>query len=340
MTILLSGGAGYIGTHVALELMSCGFSICIIDDLTNSKKQAIDIIEDLSGSKVHFYEADLRDAAMLDRVMSDHRIEGVIHLAGLKAVGESVEKPVLYFDVNLGSTITLLHAMQRHGVGRFVFSSSATVYGQPEHTPIPEGARLGPTNPYGQTKLMIEQMLTSVAASDPEFQAISLRYFNPVGAHESGRIGEDPKGIPNNLFPIIAQTAVGRRDKVMVFGNDWPTVDGTGVRDYIHVVDLARGHVAALTYLLDRDGAKGENKVVNLGTGQGTSVMQAIAAFGAASGRDIPFEIVGRRAGDIATCYAETALAKDLLGWTATEDLAAICRDHWAWQSRNPDGYV
>jgi UDP-glucose 4-epimerase len=335
-TILATGGAGYVGVHVAAELMAADYRVVILDDFSNSTPEAVRRINALGLGEAVLVEGDVRDSDLLDRVFKAHDIACVVHLAGLKAVGESVSDPARYYAVNVGGAVALTQAMTRHKVGRLVFSSSATVYGNPAVAPIPEDAPLAPTNPYGHSKLMIEQILSDVAAAEPWMHVISLRYFNPVGAHE----GEDPKGVPNNLFPFIAQAAVGRRAKLMIFGGDWPTRDGTGVRDYIHVVDLARGHVSALDHLIAGAGVAGRNLAINLGTGRGTSVLEAVAAFAAAAGREIPYEITARRPGDVATSYADPSLAARRLGWRATRDLAAICRDHWNWQSANPDGYT
>ncbi len=337
-TILATGGAGYIGSHVVVELMTAGHRVVVLDDLSNARAEAVDRVNALSNREAVLIEGDGRDAALLDRVFTEYKPTGVIHLAGLKAVGESVAKPALYYDVNIGTTVELLKAMIHHKVARLVFSSSATVYGDPDQVPIREDAAIKPTNPYGRTKALIEQIMTDTIAAEPWMQMISLRYFNPVGAHPTGTIGEDPKGIPNNLFPFIAQVAIGRREKLSIFGDDWPTSDGTGVRDYIHVVDLARGHVAALAHLFN-GGAQGANVAINLGTGVGISVREAVAAFQAASGREVPCEIAARRDGDIAVCYADPGLAGRLLDWRAELDFAAMCRDHWAWQSANPEGY-
>jgi len=338
-TILVTGGNGYIGSHVVVELAAAGFSPVIVDNLVNSKREAARRIAEIAGQDVPLLVGDVRDGAFLDEVFRAHPIDVVIHLAGLKAVGESVEKPLLYYDVNVGGAVSLLEAMRRHGAKRMVFSSSATVYGDPVTVPITEDFATGATNPYGRTKLMIEEILSDLVVSDSAWRAISLRYFNPVGAHESAMIGEDPNGIPNNLFPFIAQVAVGRREKLSVFGGDYQTPDGTGVRDYIHVVDLARAHVRATQALLQGAVGDGTHLPVNLGTGKGVSVLEAIHAWRRATNRPIPYEIVARRPGDIAACYADSALAAQLLDWRADLDLDAMCRDHWRWQSRNPNGY-
>jgi UDP-glucose 4-epimerase len=336
-TILVTGGLGYIGSHTCIALAEAGYALVILDNLVNSKRIVFDRLRELApGASFKFAEADLRHADALGRIFSAAPIDAVIHFAGLKAVGESVEKPLMYYDNNVGGTVKLLEAMARHSVRRLVFSSSATVYGEPQSLPIPESHRLAPTSPYGQTKLIIEQLLTDHAASDRAFHYAALRYFNPAGAHASGRIGEDPSGIPNNLFPYIAQVAVGRRPSLRVWGTDYPTPDGTGVRDYIHVVDLASGHLAALTYL-ER---KKRSLKINLGTGRAYSVLEAANAFERASGRQIPLERAARRPGDVASCFADPSLATAELGWKACFDLDAMCRDVWRWQSANPQGYA
>jgi UDP-glucose 4-epimerase len=340
-TILATGGAGFVGAHVTAELLGKGFDVVVLDDLSNSHPGVIERLERLAlGGRVSIVGGDVRDSALLDRVLAEHAVDAVIHLAGLKAVGESVEKPELYYDVNVGGSARLGAAMARHGVGRLVFSSSATVYGDPDCVPIAEDAPLRPTNPYGRTKHITEQLLRDVAAARPEMQIIALRYFNPVGAHGSGTIGEDPRGVPNNLFPLVAQTAVGRRSHIKLFGTDYPTPDGTCIRDYIHVVDLARGHVAAVEALLGSDLAKGSALPINLGTGRGVSVLEAVAAFEAASGRPIRRVPVPRRPGDVAVSVADPGRAEALLGWRAEKGLDAMCQDTWRWQSRNPDGYA
>jgi UDP-glucose 4-epimerase len=334
--ILLTGGAGYIATHTCVELVAAGYQPVLVDNLSNSKLEAVRRVERITGAKLPFYQADIRDRAALDGIFAKHAIDAVIHFAGLKAVGESVAQPLRYFDNNVGGTIALCESMARAGVKKLVFSSSCTVYGDPASVPITESFPVGATtNPYGRSKLMVEDILRDLFVSDPAWRMGLLRYFNPVGAHASGLIGEDPNGPPNNLMPFVAQVAVGKRPFVSVFGADYPTPDGTGVRDYIHVVDLALGHVAALRYL---DGHAGV-ATVNLGTGRGTSVLEMIRAFEKASGRRVPFQIVGRRAGDIARVYADPSLAASLLGWRATRDLDAMCADTWAWQAANPDGY-
>ncbi|WP_026379285.1 UDP-glucose 4-epimerase GalE [Afifella pfennigii] len=338
-TILVAGGNGYIGSHVVVELAAAGFRPVIVDNLANSKPEAARRVAAIAGAKVPLLVGDVRDGAFLDAVFEAHDIDLVIHLAGLKAVGESVAEPLRYYDVNVGGAVGLLAAMRRHRVRRMVFSSSATVYGDPVSVPITEDFATGATNPYGRTKLMIEEILADLVASDPAWRAVSLRYFNPVGAHESAQIGEDPNGIPNNLFPFIAQVAVGRREKLSVFGGDYGTPDGTGVRDYIHVVDLARAHVKAAEALLSGALATGAHLPINLGTGRGFSVLDVVHAWRRATNRPIPYEVVERRPGDIAACYADPRLAASLLDWRAGFDLDAMCRDHWRWQSRNPNGY-
>jgi len=335
MKILVTGGAGYIGSHTCVELLEAGHDIVVVDNLSNSKPVAMDRVGELASRSLTFVEGDIRDGALLTRLMTAHTIDAVIHFAGLKAVGESTTVPVHYYDNNVGGTITLIQAMKSAGVKTMVFSSSATVYGDPHTVPILEDFPVKATNPYGWSKLMIEQILTDLQAANPDWSVTLLRYFNPVGAHTSGRIGEDPNGIPNNLMPYISQVAIGKLDRLRVFGNDYPTPDGTGVRDYIHVVDLALGHVAAL----DRHGRDPGTHVYNLGTGHGVSVLEMRAAFERASGREIPYEIVGRRPGDIAECWADPSRAADALDWTATRTLDDMTRDGWRWQSQNPDGY-
>ena len=332
--ILVTGGTGYIGAHTVVELLRDGQPVLILDDLSNSRRGVLARIAQITGCNPLFVQADLRDRAALARVFAEHPVTAVIHFAGKKAVGESVQRPAWYYDNNVGGTAILLEAMRAAGVRRLVFSSSATVYGNPHAVPIREDFPLQATNPYGRSKLMVEEMLADVDASEPGWRIARLRYFNPVGADASGLIGEDPNGIPNNLMPFVAQVAVGRQAQVAVFGNDYPTADGTGVRDYIHVVDLALGHLAALRYLDQHAGLL----TVNLGTGRGTSVLELIAAFARASGRPIPHAFAPRRAGDIATCYADPALALQLLGWQARHDLQRMCEDSWRWQSANPDG--
>ena len=329
MTVLLTGGAGFIGSHTAAELLAAGHEVVIADNLCNSDRSVIDRLETITGARPVFYEADVADREALEAIFERHSFDAVIHFAGYKAVGESVQKPVDYYRNNLGTTLTLLETMQKHGCKRIIFSSSATVYGTSDNVPFTEDAETGGcTNPYGWTKFMIEQILRDAAAAEAQLSAVLLRYFNPIGAHESGMIGEKPNGIPNNLMPYITQVAAGIRDHLSVFGNDYPTHDGTGVRDYIHVVDLAKGHVAALDYSIKHTGAE----VFNLGTGAGYSVLDLVRAFEEANGVKIPYEITARRAGDIATCYAATDKAERLLGWRAEKSLEDMCRDAWRWQ--------
>lgn len=335
-TILVTGGAGYIGSHTCVELLQGGYDVVVVDNLVNSSRESLARVEQIAGKAVAFYEADVRDEASLQRVFDAHPVTGAIHFAALKAVGESVAKPIEYYRNNIDSLLVLLDVMRQRNVKQFVFSSSATVYGVPESSPIDESFPLSATNPYGQSKLIAEQILRDVEVSDPSWRIATLRYFNPVGAHESGLIGEDPAGIPNNLMPYVAQVAVGKRDALNVFGNDYPTPDGTGVRDYIHVVDLARGHLAALDALATRDASF----VVNLGTGQGYSVLDVVKAFEKASGRPVPYEIVARRPGDVAQCYANPAAAEKILGWKAQFGIERMCADHWRWQERNPRGFA
>ncbi|MEA4870611.1 MAG: UDP-glucose 4-epimerase GalE [Christensenella sp.] len=336
MRILVTGGAGYIGSHTVLELLDAGYDVLIADNFINSKPAVLKRLRQLSGKPFDFEEADLTDAAATDALFDRYAIDGVIHFAALKAVGESVQKPLEYFRNNLDSTLNLLFAMKKHGVERFVFSSSATVYGDPVSVPIREDFALSVTNPYGRTKLMIEDMLRDVAIAEPSFRICLLRYFNPVGAHPSGSIGEDPSGIPNNLMPYIAQVAVGKRAALRVFGGDYPTPDGTGVRDYIHVVDLARGHVSALRKLQEGAGVY----TYNLGTGVGYSVLDVLHAFEKACGKTLPYEIVARRPGDVAACYADPEKAARELGWRAEYGIDRMCADAWRWQSQNPDGFT
>ncbi len=336
MKILVTGGAGYIGSHTDVELLNAGHEVVVLDNLYNSSEKALDRVEQITGKKVKFYKGDVLNMDDLNNVFDNEQIDAVIHFAGLKAVGESVSKPIEYYNNNIAGTINLLEAMRNHNVKNIIFSSSATVYGDPAEMPITEKCPKGTcTNPYGWSKWMLEQILSDVHTADPEWNVILLRYFNPIGAHESGLIGEDPKGIPNNLLPYVAQVAVGKLKEVGVFGNDYPTPDGTGVRDYIHVVDLAKGHVAALDQIKHNAGLK----IYNLGTGNGSSVLDVIHAFEKACGHEIPYSIKPRRAGDIAACYAKCDLAKEELGWTAEYDLDDMCRTSWNWQSNNPDGY-
>lgn len=337
-TVLVTGGAGYIGSHTCVELLNAGFTPIIVDNLCNSSVESLQRVATITGKAVPtFYKGDIRNAELLDKIFQTHSIDSVIHFAGLKAVGESVEKPLAYYDDNVTGTIQLLQAMQRHQVKCIVFSSSATVYGDPHTTPIQEHFPLSATNAYGRSKLMIEEMLGDLYRADPVWKIALLRYFNPVGAHSSGLIGEDPQGIPNNLMPYIARVAVGTYEYLSVFGGDYPTPDGTGVRDYIHVVDLAKGHVKALKAF--QRPTTPDLLTVNLGTGQGYSVLDMVNAFAQASGCEIPYRIVARRAGDIACCYADPAKAQELLQWTAEKDLAAMCNDAWNWQRNNPQGY-
>lgn len=336
MQILVTGGAGYIGSHTCVELLNAGYDVIVVDNLYNSNQKAIDRIEQITQKKVKFYKEDILDKEALKKIFSENQIDAVIHFAGLKAVGESVQKPVEYYTVNIAGTLNLIDVMRTYGCKNIIFSSSATVYGEPAQIPITEACPKGTcTNPYGWTKWMLEQILTDVHTSDPEWNVILLRYFNPIGAHESGLIGEDPKGIPNNLLPYVAQVAIGKLKCVGVFGNDYDTPDGTGVRDYIHVVDLAKGHVKALDKIKEKAGCK----VYNLGTGKGYSVLDVIHAFSKACGHDIPYEIKPRRAGDIATCYSKCDLAREELGWQAEYDMDAMCASSWKWQTMNPNGY-
>ena len=334
-TTLVTGGAGYIGSHTLIELINNNFEVVVIDNLANSSRESLRRVEQITGHEIPFIEADVRDQSALDDIFTTYDIDSVIHFAGLKAVGESVAKPLEYYDNNLVSTLALLEAMREHNVKQLVFSSSATVYGSPSELPLRETSTVGVglTNPYGKTKYMIEQIIQDYCAADPTFEATILRYFNPIGAHQSGQIGEDPNGIPNNLLPYVAQVAVGKLQSVGVFGNDYDTPDGTGVRDYIHVVDLARGHVAALQHM------KAGANVYNLGTGSGTSVLEIIKAFSKACGRDLPYEIKPRRAGDIAACYADCSKAERELGWRAELSIEQACADSWRWQSQNPNGF-
>lgn len=334
-TILVTGGAGYIGSHTLIELVNNNFEVVVIDNLANSSRESLRRVEQITGHEIPFIEADVRDQSALDDIFTTYDIDSVIHFAGLKAVGESVAKPLEYYDNNLVSTLALLEAMRKHSVKQLVFSSSATVYGSPSELPLRETSTVGVglTNPYGKTKYMIEQIIQDYCAADPAFEATILRYFNPIGAHQSGQIGEDPNGIPNNLLPYVAQVAVGKLQSVGVFGNDYDTPDGTGVRDYIHVVDLARGHVAALQHM------KAGANVYNLGTGSGTSVLEIIKAFSKACERDLPYEIKPRRAGDIAACYADRSKAERELGWRAELSIEQACADSWRWQSQNPNGF-
>jgi len=336
--VLVTGGAGYIGSHTVIELLTKGHEVVVVDNLANSSVESLKRVEKITGQPITFVQLDVCDATALSKVFDEHDFDAVIHFAGLKAVGESVSKPLLYYRTNIDSTLTLCETMQKHAVHRLIFSSSATVYGTPEELPLKETSPVGKgiTNPYGQTKYFIENILRDLSASESVWQISLLRYFNPIGAHESGLIGEDPQGIPNNLLPFVSQVAVGKRDKIHVFGNDYDTVDGTGVRDYIHVVDLARGHVAALEHMP----AVGAAEAYNLGTGQGTSVLELIKAFEQACGKELPIEVEPRRPGDVASCYADVSKAAQLLEWKAEKSIAEACADSWRWQSQNPDGYT
>lgn len=336
MSILLTGGSGYIGSHTVLELLQAGHEVVVVDNLCNSSRESLYRVEGITGRSVTFYQGDIRDRALLDQVFTEHAIAAVIHFAGLKSVGESAVQPLTYYDNNVAGTLNLCHAMAAAGVYQLVFSSSATVYGEPAMMPVGESVPTGqPTNPYGRSKLMVEQMLQDLAASDSRWAIALLRYFNPVGAHESGSIGEGPNGIPNNLVPYISQVAVGKLKQLSIYGDDYLTADGTGVRDYIHVVDLAKGHLAALNYLQSNAG----NHIWNLGTGIGYSVLDIVKAFERASGRSIPYQIAPRRAGDIAECWADPGKAAMELGWKAERSLEDMMQDTWRWQVNNPNGY-
>ncbi len=329
--VLVTGGAGFIGSHTCVELLAAGYEVIILDDFRNSDRSVIDRIREISGREVTLYEVDMTDKDGVERVFSSEKIDAVIHFAGLKAVGESVEKPLEYYENNLTGTLVILRAMRRHDVSRIVFSSSATVYGFQNPVPYREDMPTSATNPYGMTKVMIENILFDLCRADERFSAVLLRYFNPIGAHESGLLGENPSGIPNNLVPYIARVACGKLPNLSVYGDDYDTPDGTGVRDYIHVVDLAKGHLAALSYSKENAGAM----PVNLGTGKGTSVLEIIRAYEKASGRDVPYTIVGRRPGDIASCYADTAKARELLGWHAERTIDEMCADSWRFTEKN-----
>ncbi|WP_201615195.1 UDP-glucose 4-epimerase GalE [Psychrobacter sp. JCM 18902] len=346
--ILVTGGAGYIGTHTCIALHEAGYEIVVYDNLSNSSREAINRVSNLIGQPIEFIEGDIRDAELLKKVFAAHDFFSVIHFAGLKAVGESVAKPLLYYNNNVSGTITLLQVMAEYDVKNLVFSSSATVYGDPETLPIDENSKRSCTNPYGQSKLAVEHILEDLAVSDDSWNLIPLRYFNPVGAHLSGQIGEDPNDIPNNLMPYISQVAVGKLNKLNIFGNDYPTVDGTGVRDFIHVTDLAQGHVAALNYLeqkISLNEYKNDQEYsvgflpINLGTGKGTSVLELISTFSKVSGQAVPYQFASRRAGDIASCYASADKAKELLGWEAKLSIIDMCQDSWRWQRQSPNGY-
>jgi UDP-glucose 4-epimerase len=336
MAILVTGGAGFIGSHTVLELLNAGYEVVVVDNLVNASKESLKRVEELSNKKVTFYENDILDRDALNNIFDKEDIDSVIHFAGLKAVGESVAKPLEYYHDNISGSLVLFDVMRNHGVKNIIFSSSATVYGDPAFIPITEECPKGkPTNPYGMTKWMLEEILMDIQKADPEWNVILLRYFNPIGAHESGRMGENPNGIPNNLMPYITQVAVGKLQQLGVFGNDYDTPDGTGVRDYIHVVDLALGHVAAIKKIAENPGVK----IYNLGTGNGYSVLDIVKNFEEATGVKIPYVIKERRAGDIATCYCDASLAKKELGWEAKRDLKQMCADSWRWQSNNPNGY-
>ncbi len=340
-TVLVTGGAGFIGSHTVVELLNAGYNAIIVDDLSNASEKVIDRIDTIVGEdrakNLTFYRADVNDREALEQIFSDNQIDRVIHFAGFKAVGESVQKPIEYYSNNLGNTLTLVDVMRNHGCKDIIFSSSATVYGVPDSLPLTEQSPKKPaTNPYGWTKWMIEQILTDLHTSDPEWNVVLLRYFNPIGAHPSGLMGEDPKGIPNNLLPYVAQVAVGKREFVHVYGNDYNTPDGTGVRDYIHVCDLGTGHVAALNWMNGRTGVE----IFNLGTGKGTSVLEIVKAFSKACGRDLPYKIEPRRAGDVDANYADCSKAKREMGWEAKYTIEDMCRDGWNWQSHNPNGYA
>lgn len=335
MKVLVTGGAGYIGSHTSLCLLEAGHEVVVVDSLVNAQMESLQRVQQLAGRNIDFHLVDLLDERAVEGVVAGAGLDAVIHFAGLKAVGESMEKPLMYYQNNIVGTLNLLHAMDREGVRTLVFSSSATVYGTSEEVPLTEKTPLDASNPYGRTKEQIEDILSDVSAADPRWSIALLRYFNPVGAHESGLIGEDPRGVPNNLLPFVAQVAVGRREKVLVYGNDYPTSDGTGVRDYIHVMDLAAGHLAALNFLKSRAGTFRWN----LGTGRGSSVLEVIKAFSEAAGRAIPYEFAARRPGDAAVSYADPSSALADLGWSARRDLARMCQDHWRWQQSNPFGY-
>jgi len=333
--VLVTGGAGYIGSHTCIELSKAGFDFVVYDNLCNASKESLSRVEKIIGKEVKFVEGDIRDSDALQTVFNTYEIDSVIHFAGLKAVGESVEKPLSYYDNNVSGTVVLCEVMKKNNCKKIVFSSSATVYGDPHTTPIKEDFPLSATNPYGRSKLFIEEILRDLFVSDSEWKVVLLRYFNPVGAHKSGTIGEDPNGIPNNLMPFISQTAVGKREQLSVFGGDYDTHDGSGVRDYIHVVDLADGHVKALNKISELD----DVLTVNLGTGNGYSVLDMVKAFEKASGKKVPYTIAPRRAGDIAKCFADPSYAKEVLGWEAVRGIDEMCEDSWRWQSNNPNGY-
>lgn len=336
MAVLVTGGAGFIGSHTCVELIASGYEVVIVDNLYNARMEVVDRIEEISGKRPAFYEVDIRDRQGLDCVFKKEKIDAVIHFAGLKAVGESVRKPLEYYDNNINGSLVLCDVMRENGVKNLIFSSSATVYGDPAFVPITEDCPKGMcTNPYGWTKWMLEQIFTDLYKADHEWNVVLLRYFNPIGAHTSGRMGEDPKGIPNNLMPYITQVAIGKLPKLQIFGSDYPTHDGTGVRDYIHVMDLADGHVCAMKKMEEEPAVR----VYNLGTGHGVSVLDMVKAFEKASGKKVPYEIVERRAGDVASCYCDASLAKKDLGFEALRSLEQMCEDSWRWQKNNPDGY-
>jgi UDP-glucose 4-epimerase len=335
MKILVTGGAGYIGSHTCVELLNAGHDLVVVDNLSNSKEESLRRVKEITGKSTRFYQTDLLDRDSLDQLFAENEVEAVVHFAGLKAVGESISIPLRYYHNNVTGTLVLCEVMQKHGVKNIVFSSSATVYGDPQSVPILEDFPLSATNPYGRTKLMIEEILQDLHSSDPSWNIALLRYFNPVGAHHSGMIGEDPEGIPNNLVPYISQVAVGKLPELQVFGNDYPTPDGTGVRDYIHVVDLAIGHLKALDKLRNAPGVV----VYNLGTGRGYSVLEVVQAFEKASGKHVPYKIVERRPGDVAASFADPGKAQKELGWEAERGIEEMCRDVWGWQSANPNGY-
>lgn len=335
MAILVTGGAGYIGSHTCVELLQAGFDVIVVDNLLNSSLESLHRVQELTERGLQFYPVDLLNQTGVEEIFSNHPIEAVIHFAGLKAVGESVQVPLYYYQNNIAGTLVLCEVMRKYRVKKLVFSSSATVYGVPEYVPIPESAPLGATNPYGRTKLMIEDILRDLHKSDPEWSVALLRYFNPIGAHPSGRIGEDPNGIPNNLMPFITQVAIGQRKELHIYGADYPTADGTGIRDYIHVVDLAVGHLKALDKVMVSEGVE----AYNLGTGTGYSVLQMVRSFEEITGKNIPYRIVDRRPGDVALCYADPAKAIEELGWQAERGIEDMCKDAWTWQSQNPFGY-
>jgi len=336
MAILVTGGAGYIGSHTVVELQNAGYDVVVLDNLSNSSEKSLERVEEITGKKVPFYKADIRDKKALEEIFAKEQFDSCIHFAGLKAVGESVEKPLEYYENNIAGTLNLVEVMREHGCKNIIFSSSATVYGEPAMIPITEECPKGQcTNPYGWTKSMLEQILSDMQHADPEWNVVILRYFNPIGAHKSGRIGENPNGIPNNLMPYITQVAVGKREELGVFGNDYNTHDGTGVRDYIHVVDLAVGHVKALKKIEEKAGLK----IYNLGTGQGYSVLDIVKNFEKANDLKIPYSIKARRPGDIDTCYSDATKAKEELGWVAENGIMEMCEDSWRWQKNNPNGY-